>query len=99
MHNGDRYAWVVDSRSRIAMRRCYDVLMRTTIDLPPDLHELARQLAHDGKRSLSHVIAELIRLGLGQNAPKIVATKRGMPQVSVGRSITAEDVRSLDDEG
>lgn len=75
--------------------------MRTTIDLPQDLHDLARQLAHDGKRSMSEVIAELIRLGLTEtrlphSTPK--TTKRGMPQVSVGRSITAEDVRSLDDE-
>jgi hypothetical protein len=48
---------------------------------------------------MSDVIAELIRLGLGQNPPKVATTKRGMPQMSVGRTITAEDVRSLDDEG
>ncbi len=72
--------------------------MRTTIDLPQDLHELARQLAHDGKRSMSEVIAELIRLGLGKNVPQIAITKRGMPQISVGRPTSTEDVRSLDDE-
>ena len=72
--------------------------MRTTIDLPPDLHELALQLAHDGRKPLSDVIAELIRLGLEGKVATVSSTKRGMPQVSVGRSITAEDVRSLDDE-
>ena len=73
--------------------------MRTTIDLPADIHELARQLAHDRRRSMSDVIAELIRLGLAQDKQPLVRSKRGMPQVSVGRSITADDVRSLDDEG
>lgn len=77
---------------------CYDVLMRTTIDLPEDLHELARQLAHDGSRSMSSVIAELIRRGLGGAESESRLTKGGMPQVSVGRPITAEDVRSLDDD-
>ena len=49
---------------------------------------------------MSDVIADLIRLGLGQQGSEEVAmTKRGMPQVSIGRSVTAEDVRSLDDEG
>ena len=73
--------------------------MRTTIDLPADIHELARQLAHDRRRSMSDVIAELIRLGLAQDKQPLFRSKRGMPQVSVGRSITADDVRSLDDEG
>lgn len=72
--------------------------MRTTVDLPEDLHQLARHLAHEGNRSMSEVIAELIRQGLRQGQAKPAATRRGMPQVSVGRPITAEDVRSLDDE-
>ncbi len=76
--------------------------MRTTIDLPPDLHNLARQLAYDSKRSMSEVVAELIRAGLqpsqltGGRAGE--TTHRGLPQVSVGRPITVEDVRSLEDE-
>ena len=73
--------------------------MRTTIDLPDDLHELARQLAHQGKRSMSDVIADLIRLGLRRGAGDLLTSRRGMPQVSVGRPVTDEDVRSLDDEG
>jgi predicted transcriptional regulator len=72
--------------------------VRTTIDLPKDLHELARQLAHDSNRSMSEVIAELIRLGLGQNRAEVQRSDRGLPVVTVGRPITSEDVRSLEDE-
>jgi predicted transcriptional regulator len=82
----------------IMMHWCYRASMRTTIDLPSDLHDLARQLAHDRRRSMSEVIADLIRLGLGHDDTTVSRSMRGMPQISVGRSITAEDVRSLDDE-
>ena len=74
--------------------------MRTTIDLPEDIHGLARQLAHDERRSVSEVIVGLIRSGLRgpvQPAPTVTGV-RGMPQVSVGRPVTADDVRALDDE-
>jgi predicted transcriptional regulator len=72
--------------------------MRTTIDLPDDLHELARQLAHEGNRSMSEVVTELIRLGLQQNRAEPTTGARGLPVVVVGRPVTAEDVRSLDDD-
>ncbi|MEO1062852.1 MAG: antitoxin [Actinomycetota bacterium] len=72
--------------------------MRTTIDLPDDLHELARQLAHEQNRSLSEVVTDLIRLGLRPAPVAPSSGSRGLPQVSVGRPVSAEDVRSLDDE-
>jgi len=73
--------------------------MRTTVDLPDDLHALARQLAHDEKRSMSDVVADLIRRGLSPSGSTTTDPgPRGLPRVSIGRSITAEDVRSLDDE-
>jgi predicted transcriptional regulator len=72
--------------------------MRTTIDLPADLHALARQLAHDERRSMSDVVADLIRRGLPQPNRATDSGPRGMPQVAIGRTITAEDVRSLDDD-
>jgi predicted transcriptional regulator len=72
--------------------------MRTTVDLPDDLHELARQLAHDERRSMSEVIADLIRRGIAGPAPVPTAGPLGLPVVSVGRVVTADDVRSLDDE-
>jgi hypothetical protein len=72
--------------------------VRTTIDLPDDLHELARQLAHEGNRTLSEVIADLIRLGLRRGPSDLRSSRRGMPLTSVGRPVTVEDVRSLDDD-
>jgi predicted transcriptional regulator len=72
--------------------------VRTTIDLPDDLHQLARQIAHDSRRSMSEVVADLIRVGLRRDALTPVTSRRGMPVVSVGHTVTADDVRSLDDE-
>lgn len=72
--------------------------MRTTVDLPDDIHELARELAHQQNRTMSEVVAELIRTGLSPTEPVQPSTK-GMPTISVGRKVTAEDVRSLEDDG
>ena len=75
--------------------------MRTTIDLPPELHTLARELAHQQNKTMSQVITECIQRGLGI-APdptlRIDTTDSGWPVVTLGRTITAEDVRSLEDE-
>jgi metal-responsive CopG/Arc/MetJ family transcriptional regulator len=72
--------------------------VRTTIDLPDDLHDLARHLSHEGNRSMSEVIAELIRMGLRHEASAVDSGSRGLPVVTIGRPITAQDVRSLDDD-
>lgn len=47
---------------------------------------------------MSEVIADLIRLGLRREAVELSTSSRGMPMVSVGRPVTIEDVRCLDDE-
>ncbi len=72
--------------------------MGTTIDLPEEIHVLARQLAHDSNRSMSDVIAELMRRGMGHGGGCVEVDSRGLPEVSVGRPITVEDVRSLVDD-
>lgn len=69
------------------------------MDLPDDLHELVRELAHQSGRSLSEVVAELMRLGLRRPGAEPGSSARGMPQVSVGRAVSVEDVRTLDDDG
>ncbi|MGB3351739.1 MAG: antitoxin [Mycobacterium sp.] len=75
--------------------------MRTTIDLPEDLHRLAQAIARDTHRTLSETVAELIRRGLvaGSSAAAVSKDPRtGLPLVSVGSVVTSEDVRSLEDD-
>ncbi len=75
--------------------------MRTTVDLPPDLHALARELAHQQKKTMSQVITDCVRSALGiapEEAPRVETTPSGWPIVKLGRPVTAEDVRSLEDE-
>jgi predicted transcriptional regulator len=73
--------------------------MRTTIDLPTDLHTAAKELAHREGKTLSEVVAELVRRGLKPASKEgLAANHVGLPTVSVGRIVTQEDVRSLDDE-
>lgn len=74
--------------------------MRTTVDLPDDLHKQAQAIARDSHRTFSATIADLIRRGLdtGRADGLRTSTVTGLPVVSVGRVITTEDVRSLDDE-
>ena len=83
------------------MRRCYDVVMRTTVDLPEDLHQLAASIARDTGRSLSETVAELMRRGLGQGhaAAELSRSDRtGLPVIRLGTVITTEDVRALEDD-
>jgi hypothetical protein len=75
--------------------------VRTTIDLPPDLHRVAVSLARDSGRSLSETVADLVRRGLGLAAAgeDFVSPVTGLPVVRLGHGpITTEDVRALEDE-
>ncbi len=74
--------------------------MRTTIDLPEDLHRRVRAIARDTSRTFSETAAELMRRGLKQERPITVtiSDRTGLPVVHVGTVITTEDVRALDDE-
>jgi hypothetical protein len=74
--------------------------VRTTIDLPPDLHDAARALAHERRQSLSTTVVELLRQALGDSGRIEVSTDpaTGLPLVRVGRIVTSADVRALDDE-
>lgn len=75
--------------------------MRTTIDLPDDLHRQARSLARDSQRSLSEVVADLVRRGL--HAAPTAAIERnqltGLPTLDLGTIVTTEMVRELEDDG
>lgn len=76
--------------------------MRTTIDLPPAVHQRARELAAQRGQSLSSVLADLTVRGLAQlGAPVELTTdaRTGLPVLSLGRRITSRDVAdALDDE-
>ncbi|MFD1505203.1 hypothetical protein FE374_09675 [Georgenia yuyongxinii] len=69
--------------------------MRTTVDLPPAVHQRARQLAAVQGKSLSAVIADLTIRGLAQLDTPLrlrVDERTGLPVLSVGRSVTDADV-------
>ena len=84
----------------IMMRRCHDGAMRTTVDLPDDLHAQAVAIARDTHRTLSETVAFLMRRGLGEGRPSALAHSAitGLPVVRLGRVITTEDVRALEDD-
>lgn len=75
--------------------------MRTTVDLPDDLHQQAMSIARDTSRSFSETVADLIRRGLGQGHADAEVSKSaltGLPVISLGTVITTQDVRRLEDE-
>ena len=76
-------------------------LMRTTIDLPDDLHQAAKALAHDRQQTLSQAVAELMRRAIdGHQRPEIVTDPRtGFRVMRGGPFVTSDDVKALlDDE-
>jgi len=80
--------------------------MRTTIDLPDELHHVIASLATSNRKSLSQTAVELMRRGLEGPQPRDRSMDRmpgtspvtGLPLVHFPRVVTPEDVRSLDDE-
>ena len=77
--------------------------MRTTIDLPDDVHQNALAIARARHQTLSRTVAELLRTAMTPRAttppvPIEVDTETGLPVVDIGHPITAEDVARLDDQ-
>ncbi len=76
--------------------------MRTTVDLPSEVHERAKRLAEERRQSLSATLADLTVRGLaslGEPARLSVDPVSGLPVLTLGRRITAGDVEeALDDE-
>jgi macrodomain Ter protein organizer (MatP/YcbG family) len=73
--------------------------VRTTIDLPNDLHRVMAALARDRGQTLSQTVADLLELALGDSSVDITVSEiTGLPVVRLGRPVTSEDVRSLEDE-
>ena len=77
-----------------------DGVVRTTVDLPDDIHRLAQASARNSHTSLSETIARLLRAALAGSGPVRVAAspRTGLQVAAVGRVVTSEDVRSLEDD-
>ena len=79
----------------------YDEVMRTTVDLPDDIHRAALSLARDRGQTFSRTVADLLRAALhGTDDDGEVETDplTGLPLVRLGRRVTPEDVAALQDE-
>ena len=73
--------------------------MRTTVDLPEDVLEVARSLAAAKHLSIGNALAELVRRGLAAKVPIAASTLFPTFQVSDDAPpITMEMVRLLEDE-
>ena len=74
--------------------------MRTTVDLPEDLHRQVCAIARDTRRSFSNTVADLMRRGLSPDIPAAASPspRTGLPVLTLGTVLTTEDVRALDDE-
>lgn len=93
-------------RIDIIMLSHHDALMRTTVDLPEDLHQIASSLARDTGRSLSQTVEYLMRRGLKPSSgvaetgaqPYRVDRSTGLPVVRSPHPIGSDDVKALEDE-
>lgn len=74
--------------------------MRTTVDLPEDLHRIAKAIAHDEGVTMSQAVVMLLRRALGGPGGGVqrLPTRGGLPTIRIGRPITSEDVRAADDD-
>jgi hypothetical protein len=82
------------------MRAHYDEPMRTTVDLPDDLHQRAKAFAQDRGLTFGQSIVLLLRRGFGEGGSADVSADAttGLPLVRLGATVTSEDLRALDDE-
>ena len=69
--------------------------MRTTVDLPPEVHERAKRLADERRQSLSATLADLTIRGLaslGEPATVSIDPVSGLPTLTLGHRVTTDDV-------
>jgi hypothetical protein len=73
--------------------------VRTTIDLPADLHQLTSALARSRGETLSQTVADILRRTLiDDGGPEVTDDPvTGLPLVRLGRPVTSEDVAALED--
>jgi len=76
--------------------------MRTTIDLPEDLHRAATLAARDRRQTLSRTVSDLLRSALAGEHRDVaveIDPDTGLPVMRLGHRVTAEDVAEAQDEG
>lgn len=76
-------------------------MMRTTVDLPADLHRAASSLARDNGRTLSQTVSDLLRRALhGTTGDQHVSIdeETGLLLVNLGHPLTTDMVRAAADE-
>jgi hypothetical protein len=75
-------------------------MMRTTVDLPDDLLEIARSIARGRKQTLSQAVADMMRASLGVPSSRDVRISpvTGLPVIHLGRPTTLDDVKTLEDD-
>ncbi len=76
-------------------------MMRTTIDLPDDLHRAVMVIARDRHQTLSRTVEGLMRAALTHDdrTPVEIDPDSGLPTVRIGRRITADDVAAIEEDG
>ena len=74
--------------------------MRTTIDLPEDLHTLTRSLARSEGKTLSELISDILRgVLLPSREPRVFRDElTGLLVADIGRPVTDEDVIAMEEE-
>jgi hypothetical protein len=71
--------------------------MRTTVDLDPDILQVAKALARDRDQSIGRVLSDLARQGLKGPSNSRSAVRNGVPLLPrrAGKPVTNETVRAL----
>jgi Arc/MetJ family transcription regulator len=75
--------------------------VRTTVTLSDDVHARVVSVARDRHQTVSRTVEELVRRALGEQRPTYTMSRdpdTGFLGIDFGQPITAEDVRSLDDD-
>jgi hypothetical protein len=81
------------------VRLCYDVVVRTTLDISDEAYYLAKAIARDQNRSLGRVVGDLIlQSSKGAKDASIAMSDYGFPTFRCSQRVTTEDVKALDDE-
>ena len=81
----------------------HDAPMRTTVDIPENLHRIAIGLGRHTGHSLSETITDLMQRGLDATRSSVDAKPfgvhgaTGLPVARSKRPITADDVKAVED--